>query len=104
MLNDADLNQQWQGEVKEMRERIIKMRSILKDELTKALPDRDFSYLVNQKGMFSYTGLTGEQVDTLREEYAIYLVRSGRICVAGLNMNNIYKVATAMAEVLAKSA
>ena len=104
VLNDADLNQQWQGEVKEMRERIIKMRSILKDELTKALPDRDFSYLVNQKGMFSYTGLTGEQVDTLREEYAIYLVRSGRICVAGLNMNNIYKVAKAMAEVLAKSA
>lgn len=104
VLNDADLNQQWQNEVKEMRERIIKMRSILKDELTKALPDRDFSYLVNQKGMFSYTGLTGEQVDTLREEYAIYLVRSGRICVAGLNMNNIYKVAKAMAEVLAKSA
>ena len=104
VLNDADLNQQWQNEVKEMRERIIKMRSILKDELTKALPERDFSYLVNQKGMFSYTGLTGEQVDTLREEYAIYLVRSGRICVAGLNMNNIYKVAKAMAEVLAKSA
>ena len=104
VLNDADLNQQWQNEVKEMRERIIKMRSILKDELTQALPERDFSYLVNQKGMFSYTGLTGEQVDTLREDYAIYLVRSGRICVAGLNMNNIYKVAKAMAEVLAKSA
>ena len=104
VLNDTDLNQQWQVEVQEMRERIIKMRSILKDELTKALPDRDFSYLVNQKGMFSYTGLTGEQVDTLREEYAIYLVRSGRICVSGLNMNNIYKVAKAVAEVLAKSA
>jgi len=104
VLNDTDLNQQWQVEVQEMRERIIKMRSILKDHLTKALPDRDFSYLVNQKGMFSYTGLTGEQVDTLREEYAIYLVRSGRICVAGLNMNNIYKVAKAVAEVLAKSA
>lgn len=103
VLNDAALNQQWQGEVKEMRERIIKMRSILKDELTKALPDRDFSYLVNQKGMFSYTGLTAEQVDILREEYAIYLVRSGRICVAGLNMNNVYTVAKAMAEVLAKS-
>ncbi|MFV5415901.1 aromatic amino acid transaminase [Acinetobacter baumannii] len=103
VLNDAELNQQWQGEVKEMRERIIKMRSILKDELTKALPDRDFSYLVNQKGMFSYTGLTAEQVDILREEYAIYLVRSGRICVAGLNMNNVYTVAKAMAEVLAKS-
>jgi len=104
VLNDTDLNQQWQGEVQQMRERIIKMRSILKDELTKALPERDFSYLVNQKGMFSYTGLTGEQVDTLREDYAIYLVRSGRICVAGLNMNNIYKVAKAVAEVLAKSA
>lgn len=103
VLNDAELNQQWQGEVKEMRERIIKMRSILKDELTKALPDRDFSYLVNQKGMFSYTGLIAEQVDILREEYAIYLVRSGRICVAGLNMNNVYTVAKAVAEVLAKS-
>lgn len=103
VLNDQALNQQWQNEVKEMRERIIKMRRILKDELTKALPDRDFNYLVEQKGMFSYTGLTGEQVDTLREEYAIYLVRSGRICVAGLNMNNVYIVAKAMAEVLAKA-
>lgn len=53
--------------------------------------------------MFSYTGLTAEQVDILREEYAIYLVRSGRICVAGLNMNNVYTVAKTMAEVLAKS-
>ncbi|MGY5393367.1 amino acid aminotransferase [Acinetobacter sp. NigerLNRRAM0016] len=103
VLNDSALNQQWQNEVKEMRERIIKMRRILKDELTKALPDRDFNYLVEQKGMFSYTGLTGEQVDTLREDYAIYLVRSGRICVAGLNMNNVYVVAKAMAEVLAKA-
>ena len=103
VLNDSALNQQWQNEVKEMRERIIKMRRILKDELTKALPDLDFNYLVEQKGMFSYTGLTGEQVDTLREDYAIYLVRSGRICVAGLNMNNVYIVAKAMAEVLAKA-
>jgi aromatic-amino-acid transaminase len=103
VLNDAALNQQWQNEVKEMRERIIKMRRILKDELSKALPDYDFNYLVEQKGMFSYTGLTGEQVDTLREDYAIYLVRSGRICVAGLNMNNVYVVAKAMAEVLAKA-
>ena len=103
VLNDAELNQQWQGEVQHMRERIIKMRQILRDELSKALPDRDFNYLVEQKGMFSYTGLTGEQVDTLREDYAIYLVRSGRICVAGLNMNNVYVVAKAVAEVLAKA-
>ncbi|RKG33182.1 aspartate/tyrosine/aromatic aminotransferase [Acinetobacter guerrae] len=104
VLNDAELNQQWQAEVQHMRERIIKMRQILRDELTKALPERDFNYLVEQKGMFSYTGLTGEQVDTLREDYAIYLVRSGRICVAGLNMNNVYVVAKAVAEVLAKEA
>lgn len=100
VLNDRDLNQQWQNEVQDMRERIIKMRHLLKDELTKVLPDQDFNYLVNQKGMFSYTGLTAEQVDILREVHAIYLVRSGRICVAGLNMNNIYVVAKAMAEVL----
>jgi len=103
VLNDAELNQQWQGEVQHMRERIIKMRQILRDELSKALPDRDFNYLVEQKGMFSDTGLPGEQVDTLREDYAIYLVRSGRICVAGLNMNNVYVVAKAVAEVLAKA-
>ncbi|MBK0064257.1 MULTISPECIES: aromatic amino acid transaminase [unclassified Acinetobacter] len=102
VLNDTQLNQQWQDEVKQMRERIIKMRQILRDELSKALPERDFNYLVEQKGMFSYTGLTGEQVDTLRDDYAIYLVRSGRICVAGLNMNNVYVVAKAVAEVLAK--
>ncbi|ENV61508.1 amino acid aminotransferase [Acinetobacter soli] len=102
VLNDAALNQQWQNEVKDMRERILKMRQILRDELTKALPEHDFNYLLEQKGMFSYTGLTGEQVDQLREDYAIYLVRSGRICVAGLNMSNVYIVAKAMAEVLAK--
>lgn len=103
VLNDHALNQQWQNEVKEMRERIIKMRRILKDELTKALPERDFNYLVEQKGMFSYTGLTAEQVNTLREEYAIYLVHSGRICVAGLNMNNVCVVAKAVAKVIAKA-
>ncbi|MCL9675383.1 MULTISPECIES: amino acid aminotransferase [Acinetobacter] len=104
VLNDAELNQQWQNEVKEMRKRILKMRVILRDQLSKALPDRNFNYLIEQKGMFSYTGLTAAQVDTLREDYAIYLVRSGRICMAGLNMNNIYNVAKAIAEVLATEA
>ncbi len=75
----------------------------MKDELTKALPERDFNYLVEQKGMFSYTGLTAEQVNTLRKEYAIYLVHSGRICVACLNMNNVCVVAKAVAKVIAKA-
>jgi len=100
VLNDADLTAQWQAELQEMRERIIKMRHILKDKLSLALPDRDFSYLVKQQGMFSYTGLTAEQVDILKDQYGIYLVRSGRMCAAGLNLNNIDYVAEAIAEVI----
>lgn len=103
VLNDTALQQQWRDEVQHMRDRILTMRQILRDELSKALPERDFNYLLEQKGMFSYTGLTAEQVDILREDYAIYLIHSGRICVAGLNMHNVYTVAKAIAEVLAKS-
>jgi len=103
VLNDEELHSLWLTEVEGMRTRIQKMRQILKDELSRALPDQDFSYLVNQNGMFSYTGLTAEQVDLLKEKYGIYLVRSGRMCVAGLNQKNIYYVAEAMAAVLKKS-
>ena len=100
VLHDEQLHALWLDEVETMRSRIHKMRQILKDELSRTLPDQDFSYLVNQNGMFSYTGLTAEQVDLLKEKYGIYLVRSGRMCVAGLNQNNIYYVAEAMAAVL----
>ncbi|NCB60407.1 MAG: aminotransferase class I/II-fold pyridoxal phosphate-dependent enzyme, partial [Gammaproteobacteria bacterium] len=55
---------------------------------------------IKQRGMFSYTGLTPEQVDRLREEFAVYLVRTGRMCVAGLNTSNVEYVANAMAAVL----
>ena len=104
VLNDAALTAQWQEELKEMRERIIKMRQLLEQKLSAELPDRDFSYLVKQQGMFSYTGLTAEQVDILKEKYGIYLVRSGRMCAAGLNLNNIDTVAKAFAEVLKATA
>lgn len=100
VLNSPELTAEWQAELKEMRERIIKMRQLLKDKLTAALPERDFSYLVKQQGMFSYTGLTGEQVDLLKDKYGIYLVRSGRMCAAGLNLKNIDYVASSFAEVL----
>ena len=93
VLHDEKLTAMWQTELKEMRERIIKMRHILKDKLSQALPERDFSYLVKQQGMFSYTGLSAEQVDILKNQYGIYLVRSGRMCVAGLNLSNIDYVA-----------
>lgn len=56
--------------------------------------------MIKQRGMFSYTGLTPEQVDRLREEFAVYLVRTGRMCVAGLNTRNVEYVANSMAAVL----
>ncbi|OCG00296.1 amino acid aminotransferase [Gilliamella sp. wkB112] len=97
VLNNSDLKMQWYEEVALMRERIALMRSTLVDSLKKAVPDRDFDYLVKQRGMFSYTGFTQEQVNYLRKNFAVYLVGSGRMCVAGLNHHNIYRVAEAFA-------
>jgi len=100
VMSDAGLYADWVQEVAIMRERIQAMRQKLHTVLSTRLPRRDFSYFIKQRGMFSYTGLNPAQVDRLREEYAIYLVRSGRICVAGLNEGNVDAVAGAMAEVL----
>ncbi|MEG0340629.1 MAG: amino acid aminotransferase [Acinetobacter sp.] len=100
VLNSPELTAQWHAELNEMRERIIQMRLLLQAKLEAALPGRDFSYLVKQQGMFSYTGLTANQVDTLKDQYGIYLLRSGRICAAGLNLKNIDYVATSFVDVL----
>ena len=104
VLNDAALTATWQAELQEMRERIIDMRQILNEKLSHAVPERDFSYLVKQQGMFSYTGLSAEQVDILKDQYAIYLLRSGRMCAAGLNLKNIDYVANSIAEVIKATA
>ena len=104
VLNDAALTETWQAELQEMRERIIHMRQILSEKLSHAVPERDFSYLVKQQGMFSYTGLSAEQVDILKDQYAIYLLRSGRMCAAGLNLKNIDYVANSIAEVIKATA
>lgn len=104
VLHDEQLTALWKAELQEMRERIIQMRHILKDKLSQALPERDFSYLVKQQGMFSYTGLSAEQVDVLKNQYGIYLVRSGRMCAAGLNLSNIDYVAESIAEVIKATA
>ena len=104
VLNDAALTATWQAELQEMRERIIHMRQILNEKLSHAMPERDFSYLVKQQGMFSYTGLSAEQVDILKDQYAIYLLRSGRMCAAGLNLKNIDYVANSIAEVIKATA
>jgi aromatic-amino-acid transaminase len=102
VLNDATMNAKWVAELDAMRTRIQAMRATLKGVLESRLPGRDFSYFVTQRGMFSYTGLSEAQVDRLREEHAVYLVRSGRMCVAGLNSNNVEATANAMAAVLAQ--
>ena len=101
VLQTPALHAQWAAELDEMRVRIAQMRQKLYEVLSAKLPDRDFRYFLTQRGMFSYTGLSAEQVDRLREEHAVYLVRSGRMCVAGLNSGNVEATAVAMANVLA---
>lgn len=100
VLNDDALKANWLAEVEAMRLRIIAMRKTLVDVLSTALPGKNFDYLLKQRGMFSYTGLSAQQVERLREEFGIYLVGSGRICVAGLNSNNVQQVAQAFAAVM----
>ena len=100
VLGDADLRPMWEAELASMRERILAMRRALHSRLAALLPGRDVGYLLTQRGMFSYTGLSGAQVDTLREQHAVYLIRSGRVCIAGLNSANVGRTAEAIAAVL----
>ncbi len=101
VLGDADLRPMWEAELAAMRERILAMRRALHGRLLALAPGRDFGYLLSQRGMFSYTGLRAAQVDSLREQHAVYLIRSGRICIAGLNTANVGRTAEAIAAVLA---
>lgn len=100
VLGDAGLKASWLAEVEEMRLRILAMRQTLVTVLKEAVPGRNFDYLLQQRGMFSYTGLSAAQVDRLRDEFGIYLIASGRMCVAGLNTRNVQRVAQAFAAVM----
>jgi aromatic-amino-acid transaminase len=100
ILTDATLRAEWESELGEMRERIRTMRADLVAKLKAAGTSRDFGFVSDQRGMFSYSGLSAAQVDRLREEFAIYAVSTGRICVAALNTRNIDVVANAIAAVL----
>jgi aromatic-amino-acid transaminase len=101
VLASPELRQQWEDELAGMRERIRAMRISLVDKLT-AAGATGFDFIKVQRGMFSYTGLTAEQVEKLRAEFGIYAVSTGRICVAALNTRNIDYVAKAIATVLKK--
>lgn len=100
VLNDEALKASWLVEVEEMRTRILAMRQELVKVLSTEMPERNFDYLLNQRSMFSYTGLSAAQVDQLREEFGVYLIASGRMCVAGLNTQNVHRVAKAFAAVM----
>ena len=100
VLTDPELRPLWEGELAAMRTRMLAMRKQLHAVLSAKLPGRDFGYFLSQRGMFSYTGLSAAQVDRLREEFAVYLIRSGRLCVAGLNRSNVEATARAMAAVM----
>ncbi len=103
VLNNADLHAMWVEELAEMRVRIKQMRKALADKLRAAGVQQDVGFIEQQRGMFSYSGLSRDQVSRLAEEFAIYAVGSGRICVAALNDNNIDAVANAMAKVMQKA-
>ena len=100
VMNDDELHEQWISEVYSMRDRIKAMRLKLKSVLEAKVPHRNFDYITRQNGMFSFTGLTPEQVARLQSEFGIYMISNSRMCVAGLNTSNIDYVANAMADVL----
>lgn len=100
VLGDAALRKKWEGELTEMRERIQRMRTLFVERLNGLGVKQDFSFIKHQKGMFSYSGLPLEAVRRLRSEFGIYVVDSGRICVAAMNEKNIIPVSDAIAKVL----
>ena len=102
VLSSPELRQQWEDELAGMRERIRAMRTALVEQLSAKGVTQDFSFVVKQRGMFSYTGLTADQVERLKTEFGIYAVGTGRICLAALNTKNIGYVADAIASVLKK--
>jgi aromatic-amino-acid transaminase len=101
VLTNPQLRALWERELGAMRERIKAMRKRLVENIQARVPGGDFAFVLRQRGMFSYSGLAKDQVRRLREEYAIYAIDTGRICVAALNTKNVDYVADAIAKVIA---
>ena len=100
ILGDTELRAGWEAELTEMRERILRMRSLFVQKLAAKQQARDFSFIEKQRGMFSYSGLDLPRVQRLRTEFGLYIVDSGRICVAALNQKNVDYVTDSIAKVL----
>ena len=100
VLASAELRSRWEDELAQMRERIRSMRRQLVEQIQARAPGADYSFVMRQRGMFSYSGLSKEQVQRLREEFSVYAIDTGRICVAALNARNLDYVAEAIARVI----
>jgi len=100
VLGDEGLRKRWDGELTEMRERIRKMRGLFVQQLAARGITRDFSFIERQRGMFSYSGLELPQVRRLRDEFGLYIVDSGRICLAAMNEKNLEYITDSIAKVL----
>jgi aspartate/tyrosine/aromatic aminotransferase len=100
VLNDSELRQLWYSEVDQMRERIQRVREQFVTRLTAAVPQRSFRAILDQRGMFSFSGLNREQAIRLRDEYAVYLVESGRINIAGINDRNLERLCQTIGQVV----
>jgi len=100
VLSTPELRKMWEDELAGMRVRIREMRQALVQKLKEKAPGQDFDFVIKQRGMFSYSGLTKAQVERLRNENSVYAVDTGRICVAALNSRNIDAVVDAIAKVL----
>ncbi len=100
VLNTPELRALWEEELGDMRKRIRDMRRQLVEGLHQHAPRADFSFVERQRGMFSYSGLTKPQVERLREEFSVFAIDTGRICVAALNTRNIAHVAGAIGRVI----
>jgi aromatic-amino-acid transaminase len=102
VLGNPELGALWKLELAGMRERIREMRKALVEKLGEHATSANFRFILEQRGMFSYTGLTAAQVARLRNEFSVYAVDTGRICVAALNTRNVEYTAKAIAAVIAK--
>ncbi|QHE90960.1 amino acid aminotransferase [Pandoraea fibrosis] len=100
VLATPELRKSWEAELAEMCQRITRMRGAIHEGLRGHVPETMLSRYLEQRGMFTYTGLSAAQVDTLRDTHGVYLIRSGRMCVAGLNEKNVGVVAASIAKVL----
>jgi len=100
VLADAALRKTWEAELTEIRERIIALRASFVSKMEALVPSKDFSYVNQQRGMFSYSGLSKSQAEQLREDHSIYILGSGRMNIAGMNDNNMDQICDAIAKVL----